>query len=192
MPGWVYVGVTLAGLAAHRAYVARRNPDLARRRSEGGPGTRGWDVAWLVLFWPLMISIPVTTAVAACRLVLAPLAAPSIAVGVLPYGSAMALSAAAMAANPAFEGSARIQPGQAVADTGPYRHVRHPGYAALALWAISGPFLLRSREALAPAAVTAAWVVARTVLEDRMLRAELHGYREYAARVRWRLVPGVW
>jgi protein-S-isoprenylcysteine O-methyltransferase Ste14 len=139
-----------------------------------------------------MISIPVTTAVAACRLVLAPLAAPSIAVGVLPYGSAMALSAAAMAANPAFEGSARIQPGQAVADTGPYRHVRHPGYAALALWAISGPFLLRSREALAPAAVTAAWVVARTVLEDRMLRAELHGYREYAARVRWRLVPGMW
>jgi protein-S-isoprenylcysteine O-methyltransferase Ste14 len=35
-------------------------------------------------------------------------------------------------------------------------------------------------------------VVARTALEDRMLREELEGYAEYAKKVRYRLVPGVW
>jgi len=32
----------------------------------------------------------------------------------------------------------------------------------------------------------------RTALEDRMLRRGLAGYPDYARRVRWRLVPGVW
>jgi protein-S-isoprenylcysteine O-methyltransferase Ste14 len=34
--------------------------------------------------------------------------------------------------------------------------------------------------------------VVRTRLEDRMLHEELPGYREYASRVRYRLVPGIW
>lgn len=41
-----------------------------------------------------------------------------------------------------------------------------------------------------PAALVAAGVVVRTILEDRTLREELPGYAEYAARVRWRLLPG--
>jgi protein-S-isoprenylcysteine O-methyltransferase Ste14 len=32
----------------------------------------------------------------------------------------------------------------------------------------------------------------RTALEDRELRRRLPGYADYAARVRWRLIPGVW
>jgi len=32
----------------------------------------------------------------------------------------------------------------------------------------------------------------RAITEDRVLLAELPGYREYAGRVRWRLIPGVW
>jgi protein-S-isoprenylcysteine O-methyltransferase Ste14 len=32
----------------------------------------------------------------------------------------------------------------------------------------------------------------RTALEDRTLQAELDGYKEYVARVRYRLIPGVW
>ena len=106
----------------------------------------------------------------------------------------MALSAAAMAVNPYFEGTARIQGdlGQRVVDAGPYRRVRHPGYAGLALWPLSAPMLLLSRWAFAPGALAAAWVVLRTALEDRMLRRGLTGYADYARRVRWRLLPGVW
>jgi protein-S-isoprenylcysteine O-methyltransferase Ste14 len=52
--------------------------------------------------------------------------------------------------------------------------------------------LLLSRWAFAPGVLAAAWVVLRTALEDRMLRRELAGYADYARRVRWRLLPGVW
>jgi protein-S-isoprenylcysteine O-methyltransferase Ste14 len=52
--------------------------------------------------------------------------------------------------------------------------------------------LLRSAVAFVPALAAAAWVVVRTMLEDRMLRDELPGYRDYARLVPWRLVPRVW
>jgi protein-S-isoprenylcysteine O-methyltransferase Ste14 len=32
----------------------------------------------------------------------------------------------------------------------------------------------------------------RTAMEDRMLHRELSGYEEYAARTRFRLLPGIW
>ena len=54
------------------------------------------------------------------------------------------------------------------------------------------PVALGSVPALVPAALTAAGFVVRTVLEDRALHAELPGYREYAAKVRWRLLPRVY
>lgn len=45
---------------------------------------------------------------------------------------------------------------------------------------------------LVPAALASALLVLRTSWEDRLLRAELPGYADYAHRVRWRLVPGIW
>jgi protein-S-isoprenylcysteine O-methyltransferase Ste14 len=35
-------------------------------------------------------------------------------------------------------------------------------------------------------------LILRTWLEDRALRNELSGYGDYAARIRYRLLPGVW
>jgi protein-S-isoprenylcysteine O-methyltransferase Ste14 len=52
--------------------------------------------------------------------------------------------------------------------------------------------LLGSWWALVPGAIISALFVVRTGLEDRMLQAELPGYKEYAQRVRYRLLPGVW
>ena len=53
-------------------------------------------------------------------------------------------------------------------------------------------FSLGSRPALAAAVALCLVLARRTALEDRTLRAELNGYDEYARRVRFRLVPGVW
>jgi protein-S-isoprenylcysteine O-methyltransferase Ste14 len=36
------------------------------------------------------------------------------------------------------------------------------------------------------------FLLRRAVNEDRILQADLPGYRDYAGRVRWRLLPGVW
>jgi protein-S-isoprenylcysteine O-methyltransferase Ste14 len=64
-------------------------------------------------------------------------------------------------------------------------------YAGYVWWLIAAPLALGSWPALAPAALIAAGVLVRTVLEDRALHAELPGYPEYARKVRWRLLPGV-
>jgi protein-S-isoprenylcysteine O-methyltransferase Ste14 len=191
--GWAFVAATAAGLALHRLHVARRNPGLFARRDAAGAGGAAWDRAWLAAFWPLMLAVPAAAGLE-LRLGGRPLPAWLWPAGALLFGLAMALSAAAMAVNPYFEGAARIQSdlGQRVVDAGPYRRVRHPGYAGLALWPLSAPVLLLSRWAFAPGALAAAWVVLRTALEDRMLRRELAGYADYARRVRWRLLPGVW
>jgi protein-S-isoprenylcysteine O-methyltransferase Ste14 len=79
-----------------------------------------------------------------------------------------------------------------VIDTGPYARIRHPGYLGLCLWAMASPLLLRSPAAFVVAGLTVGWVALRTAREDRLLRRELPGYASYAARVRWRLLPGLW
>ena len=76
--------------------------------------------------------------------------------------------------------------------TGPYAHVRHPMYAGAVLFFIGTPLLLGSWWGLAAAPLIAAVMAVRAVLEERVLADELPGYRRYAARVRYRLIPGVW
>jgi protein-S-isoprenylcysteine O-methyltransferase Ste14 len=99
-----------------------------------------------------------------------------------------------MAENPFFEKTVRIQSERDhyVIDTGPYRVVRHPGYVGLVPWVLSIPLLLVSARAFLPAGLAVISLLVRTALEDRTLHKKLPGYAEYAARVRSRLVPGVW
>ncbi len=190
---WAYVAVLVVGLALHQAYVARRNPELRRRRGQVGAGTKPWDFWWNLAFWPLMATVPVVAGLDA-RLAWSPMDPAGFAAGVGLFAAGMFLSGWAMGCNPFFEGTVRIQVerGHHVVDVGPYRAIRHPGYAGLCLWAIASPFLLLSWWAFVPAAVVVAWIVLRTALEDRTLRRELNGYEAFARRTRYRLLPGAW
>jgi protein-S-isoprenylcysteine O-methyltransferase Ste14 len=82
--------------------------------------------------------------------------------------------------------------GHTVVTDGPYRWLRHPGYAGAALVYAATPLILGSWWAFIPSAITLVVIVIRTALEDKTLRAELPGYAEYAQDVRWRLLPGIW
>jgi len=93
-----------------------------------------------------------------------------------------------------FSSVVRIQTdrGHVVCDSGPYRFVRHPGYAG-SIFALFGIVLaLGSVWTLIPAAVASIIAVIRTVLEDQTLQEELPGYRDYAQRVRYRLIPRIY
>ena len=79
-----------------------------------------------------------------------------------------------------------------VITTGPYAYVRHPMYIVVIFLLFAVPLALGSRYALIPAALTTLIFVVRTYYEDRTLHAELPGYREYAAKTRYRLIPGIW
>jgi protein-S-isoprenylcysteine O-methyltransferase Ste14 len=85
-----------------------------------------------------------------------------------------------------------IHAGQKVIDTGPYAVVRHPMYAGALLYILGTPLALGSYMGLLGVALMTLAIVWRLSDEERMLGRELPGYEEYRARVRYRLIPGVW
>jgi protein-S-isoprenylcysteine O-methyltransferase Ste14 len=85
-----------------------------------------------------------------------------------------------------------VMPGQQVATRGPYAIVRHPMYALMPLLLIGGPLMTSSLWSLVFLIPAEALLAARTLGEEQLLMRDLAGYAEYAVKVRWRLVPGVW
>ena len=72
-----------------------------------------------------------------------------------------------------------VQAGQRVVATGPYAVVRHPMYTAIALISLATPVALGSWWAFIPAGLLLAVLAERIKQEERVLTAELTGYREY-------------
>jgi len=99
-----------------------------------------------------------------------------------------------MAANIYFSTTVRIQDdrGHRVVSSGPYQFVRHPGYVGMILIYLGAPIMLGSWWALIPGGLNGVAFIVRTALEDRTLQNELSGYSDYAGRVPYRLLPGVW
>jgi len=115
-------------------------------------------------------------------------------IGLVFVVAGYALNLWAMRENRFFSGVVRIQEerGHHVITTGPYRFARHPGYSGIIIWMLAMPFVLESYWALIPTIATIIVTIVRTALEDATLKRELKGYTEYAQRVRYRLLPGVW
>lgn len=82
--------------------------------------------------------------------------------------------------------------GQRVISTGPYSIVRHPMYSGAALIIFATPVVLGSLLGLIPAVLLLFVIVLRIYDEERMLKIELAGYKEYCEKIRFRLIPYVW
>jgi protein-S-isoprenylcysteine O-methyltransferase Ste14 len=174
--GWIYVGICGAGIAVNLVCLLRWNPELIERRMHLGKGTKTWDVVWLVLFSAVLIAVYVVAVREPDDAASGPPGTLWL-VGLTVFAPGWALIAWSMAVNPFFEKTVRIQ-------------TEH-GHRVIG-WLISTPLLLASTLAFFPALLAVAALVVRTALEDRTLKAELPGYVDYAARVRFRLIPGVW
>jgi protein-S-isoprenylcysteine O-methyltransferase Ste14 len=118
----------------------------------------------------------------------------AVAVGYALLAAGVIFMTWAQAVNKFFEPTVRIQTdrGQTVIDTGPYAVVRHPGYASWLPLSAGLALCLGSVWALIPAGLSSLVLIVRTHWEDQTLHAELPGYKEYAQRVRYRLLPWVW
>ena len=114
-------------------------------------------------------------------------------VGLIGYVLSLALIFWAMRSNPFYSSVVRVQAerGQHAVSAGPYRFVRHPGYTASILGMLTGSLALGSLLGMLPILGFIALFIRRTILEDRLLLRDLAGYGEYAGRVRYRLLPGV-
>jgi len=194
---WAYAIASILAFMLSRLLVARKHPDLIgeRARFMDAKDTKSWDkvlapllglgsililvVAGLDKYyeWTLPASNSALNLVALIGIVLG-------------YG----FSSWALIENRFFAGTVRIQTerGHHVVSTGPYRIVRHPGYAGGLFGYLFIPLLLDSLLAWIPTILLAMVLVVRTALEDKTLQAELPGYKEFAQQTKYRLFPGIW
>ena len=191
---WAYLGLYLVFLAINAFILLGKHKQLVEERSQVGEGAKGWDkvIGGITAFGGLLIlilagmdqrfgwagSLPLWVQIAAFILL----------------GLSYPIFTWAMVSNKFFSTIVRIQKerGHTVQTGGPYRFVRHPGYVSLLMSYISIPIALGSLWACIPLALLVVNLFIRTALEDRTLQNELDGYKEYAGRVRYRLIPGIW
>jgi protein-S-isoprenylcysteine O-methyltransferase Ste14 len=194
--GWAQLTIIAAFMAAHPLLLIPIHPELLAERQKGfrDEGVKRWDkwlgalaagtllplwvVAGLDIRFNWTGELPIAVHIG----------------GLLANALGYALFLWAMVSNAYFTEGVRIQEdrGHTVAKGGPYRYVRHPGYAGAIIAGLATPFLLGSLWALIPAVISATLYVVRTGLEDRTLMKELPGYREYAQQTRYRLLPRAW
>lgn len=192
--GWLFFVVVVATSVVISLYLRRVNPDIIAARVNRHEGTKGWDRWLLGLLIPAMVSILPVAALDDGRFHWLPMPWWVCGIGYVLVIAGLVGLTWAESVNKFFEPTVRIQTdrGHRVIDTGPYAIVRHPGYVASYLLILGMPLSLGSFWALIPAVLTCLLLVLRTILEDKTLHDELPGYKEYAQRVRYRLIPGVW
>jgi protein-S-isoprenylcysteine O-methyltransferase Ste14 len=86
----------------------------------------------------------------------------------------------------------RVEGGQELISTGLYGLVRHPMYSGGVILIVGIPLALGSYWGLVFVIPGLILLALRILDEEKLLRAQLDGYREYTEKVRYRLVPSVW
>jgi len=193
--GWIYAGLVTICWVISTAVLARVNPEMLNARgSVVKEGTKGFDKVWLALYPLLTFGNLVVMGFDAVRFHWSFMPFWLTFVGILMFVFAIPLAFWAMAVNKFFEWTARIQDDrqQYVCTSGPYKIMRHPGYAGLIGSILAYPFILGSWWGFMLNGMLTIIIVIRTAKEDRMLQNEMPSYREYARQVKYRLIPLVW
>lgn len=193
-PAWAAIGVWLACFMLEDIILLRFNPGLLAERLSPPEGAKAWD----------KVITSILRLMELARYILAGLDIRYGWTGGFPLVAQIAallgcflgysLFVTAMASNTFFSQIVRIQidRGHAVATNGPYRYVRHPGYAGMILFELGISTLLASWWAIAAGGLCAILLIIRTALEDHSLQVDLAGYMDYTSQVRYRLLPYFW
>jgi protein-S-isoprenylcysteine O-methyltransferase Ste14 len=193
---WVYAIISILGFAISRVLAARRHPDLIAERARymQHENAKPWDKRLAPFLGVGGILIMVVAGLDELYGWSPTYSLPLKILALLIILAGYALGSYALIENRFFSGMVRLQTdrGHQVVSSGPYRWMRHPGYAGALLTYLATPLFLDSGWAFLPTAFITIVLVIRTALEDRFLQDELEGYRDYARRVRYRLLPGVW
>jgi protein-S-isoprenylcysteine O-methyltransferase Ste14 len=194
---WVFLGVVLVASAATMFGIFPNRPQLLDERYKS-PIQKGQPLSDKVLtpllvlsFLGLVAFIPLD--VFRFRL-LGETGLGIATLGLILFSGGWALIALAMRENAFAAPIVKLQGerGQVVVETGPYRIVRHPMYAGAIPLMVGMALWLGSCAGALLAAVPISIIMLRVLTEERLLRRELPGYRDYARKVRWRMVPLVW
>ena len=193
---WVYAVVYILTFIISRALAARHSPGILAERGKfmDHADTQPWDKVLAPLLGLGGGLLPFAVGIEA-RFGSQPTFSLAVKlIALLLFLAGMLWASLALIENSFFSGTVRLQSERdhKVISSGPYAVMRHPGYSGALLTYLATPLFLESWWGFAAAAFLLAVLVIRTRLEDRFLQDNLPGYKEYAARVRYRLLPGVW
>jgi len=193
---WVFLAEMVAASLVVGLWMAAKTPELLAERLSTPVQRRQktWDKVFMVVFLVLWFGWLAAMALDAERWRLSHVPVWLQGLGALAPLLSVHIAWLTFRENPFAAAVVKVQQdrGHRVVTTGPYRHVRHPMYAGALFLFLGTPPLLGSWYGLAFLPVIVPALAARAVMEERMLTAELDGYPAYAARVRRRLIPGVW
>lgn len=192
--GWIYI-ITLFGCVCFNLFILLKiNPEVIEERSRMPKGAKKWDLVILSVATVVIIATLIVAGLDKRYDLSRPLSNWWIFIGIIMMIIGDFIDLWAMAVNKWFSKVVAIQTerGHQVITTGPYHYVRHPGYVGWSLLWLGTPLILDSLWAFVPALLSIILIVIRTVWEDDTLQKELPGYAEYASKVKYRLLPGVW
>jgi protein-S-isoprenylcysteine O-methyltransferase Ste14 len=191
---WLFIILYAAAVTVAIFWMKKKAPDLLKERMKKKKDVKSWDKIFMAFYTTFLLIILILPGLDAVRFQWSnvPLIATILAfIGYIP-GSGLAFWA--MRENAFLSDVVRIQEdrGHTVCTTGPYKYVRHPMYVGVILIMLCFPLSLGSLYTLIPAVIIVILFFIRTALEDKTLQEELPGYKEYAQKVRYRLIPGIW
>jgi len=192
--GWVFNGLNILFILITYIVLIDRK-DLIKERMKPGKGMKKWDKIYYAVSTPIFFFMFIISILDASRFYWKPtIPLIFIFLGIILYSIGQIIVLWAKKTNKFFSSVVRIQSErkQTVCTDGPYRYVRHPGYIGGLIFTIGTPFMLGSFWGLFPAIITIFLVFGRTYLEDKTLKNELPGYKEYAKKVKYRFIPFIW
>ncbi len=189
---WVYLGIFFGISALITLRLARKNPALLERRLRGGPGAEKSRVQKIIMFLASAGFIGLLVVPALDHR----FRWSQVPIGMVIVGDALTVVGFSITfrvyeTNTFASATIEIANGQEVISTGPYAVVRHPMYAGGLIYLLGMPLALGSYPGLLVFAAVLPVLIWRLLDEEKLLARELPGYREYQARVRWRLIPKI-
>jgi len=188
--GWVYFTITLAFILSTLGYLYRNDPQLIERRLRRDETVREQKLIMKLIAAIMLIAFLLPGFDHRFGWSHLPLWLTILSQAFVLGGYLMIFWT--LKSNSFAASTIRVEAGQRVISTGPYRLVRHPMYLGVDVWLLSTPVALGSYFALPVFALLIPLIVVRLLNEEKVLRQELPGYSDYCLHTRYRLVPYLW
>ncbi|MFL5661365.1 MAG: methyltransferase family protein [Ktedonobacteraceae bacterium] len=190
---WVFIVVFGIATNAIGVYLSLKDPELLERRKKVGPATETRMAQKIIISIGFLSLIGVIVFSALdYRFGWSPVPAYVALLGDLLVALGLFVDLLVFRENSYGGSSIETVNDQKVISTGLYARVRHPMYVGVLIMVIGIPLALGSWWGLAVLALTLPVLIWRILDEEELLKKDLPGYREYAQKVRYRLVPYLW
>ena len=189
---WVYLGVFFGASSLITLHLMEKDPALLQRRLSSGPmaekeKTQKIAMSFASMGFVASLVVPALDD----RFLWSRVPLYAVMAGDLMSALCFYIMFLVLRENSFASGTIEISEDQKVISTGPYALVRHPMYAGGLLLFIGTPLALGSYWGLLAFVAVLPALIWRLLDEEKFLSRNLPGYAEYCAKVRWRLIPGV-